>query len=66
MSAVHIRIHKCRRTSTTWEAGAGKELLSPQRLLGGRRLELVNKYAIQTDGDLRLAHAEGHSLANTE
>ncbi|MFV2044708.1 MAG: tyrosine-type recombinase/integrase, partial [Anaerolineales bacterium] len=55
-SQVHITFHICRRTFATWALRSGIDLISLQRLLGHSSLEMVQKYALQTDGDLQLAH----------
>ncbi len=63
-SGVHITFHKCRRTFATWALRQGMDLLSLQRLLGHSSLEMVRKYALQTDHDLRLAHLRNGPLDN--
>lgn len=55
-SGVHITFHKCRRTFATWALRNRMDLFSLQRLLGHSSLEMVRKYAQQSDGDLRAAH----------
>ena len=55
-SGIHITFHKCRRTFATWALNGGMDLLSLQRLLGHTSLEMVRRYAMQSDKDLKIAH----------
>ena len=55
-SGVHITFHMCRRTFATWALNGGMDLISLQRLLGHSSLEMVRRYAKQSDRDLRMAH----------
>ncbi|MFV2043989.1 MAG: tyrosine-type recombinase/integrase [Anaerolineales bacterium] len=57
-SGVHITFHKCRRTFASWALRQGMDLLSLQRLLGHSSLEMVRRYAQQSDRDLKNAHLE--------
>ncbi|MFQ5923543.1 MAG: tyrosine-type recombinase/integrase, partial [Anaerolineales bacterium] len=55
-SGVHLTFHKCRRTFATWALNGGMDLFSLQRLLGHSSLEMVRRYARQSDRDLKSAH----------
>ncbi len=63
-SGVHITFHKCRRTFATWALRQGMNLLSLQRLLGHSSLEMVRRYALQSDADLYLAHVLNGPIDN--
>ena len=55
-SGTHITFHKCRRTFATWALKNGIDLLSLQRLLGHSSLEMVRRYALLSDRDLKEAY----------
>lgn len=64
-SSVYITFHMCRRRFATWALNRGMDLLSLQRLLGHSRLEMVRRYAMLSDRDLKMTHDKVGPVDNT-
>jgi len=60
-----LTTHRWRGTFATWALRGGMDLFSPQCLLGHSSLEVVRRYAKQSDRDLKITHDKVGPIDNT-